>query len=80
MKIELKIIGPNQTEVRIGERVLFFSYNTLVAYRPGFGICYRADPKTVEKWSKTTTKHVNGWCHDRAVEVSHFQLLEMVNG
>lgn len=79
MSIELKVIGPNQTEVRSGDRVLFFSYNTLVAYRPGFGICYRADPKTVAKWSKTTSKHVNAWCHDRAIEVSHNQLLEMAN-
>lgn len=80
MKIELKVLGANQTEVRIGEKVLFFSYNTLVAVRPGFGICYRAMPSTVEKWSKTTAKHVNAWCNDRAIEIPYSQLVEFANG
>lgn len=79
MNIELKVIGPNQTEVRLGEKVLFFSYDTLVAVVTKYE-CYRAVSSTAPKWSKTTTKHVNDWCTNNAIEVTHEQLKELANG
>lgn len=79
MGITLKVIGPNQTEVDLDEKILFFSYDTLVAVKTEYGNCYRAMPATVEKWSKTTSKHVNAWCTDRAIEIPHRQLMEIAN-
>lgn len=62
MAIKLRVIGPNQTEVHVGEKVLFFSYNTLVAVYTRFGECFR----TNEKHGRTTSKHLNNWCPDNA--------------
>ena len=64
-KVSLKILGPNQTEVHLGEKVLFFSYNTVVAVYTRYGECYR----TSHKFSKTTSKHLNNWCPDKAILV-----------
>lgn len=78
MNVRLKVIGANQTEVCVGGKYLFFSYDTLVAALIG-GKYYRADPKTVEKWSKTTTKHVNSWCLPNAYTVTHRELEIIAN-
>lgn len=59
MNVKLRIVGPNQTEIRIGEKLLFFSYETLVAVYVN-GECFR----TNETYSKITTKHLNNWCPD----------------
>lgn len=66
MTINANSIAPNQTEVTTGERVLFFSYKTLVAARIG-GTIYI----TSQVYSKTTTKHVNLWLdrQDQSLEI-----------
>lgn len=54
--MKLNVIGPNQNEIEKGNGVIvFFSYNTPVAvFIPGTGaLC------TDQKYSKTTSKHVN---------------------
>lgn len=79
MSILLKSIGTNQTEIQMTGKFLFFSYETLVAALVG-GTYYRADPKTVNKWSKTTSKHVNSWCPTNAEVVSYSELMEIANG
>ena len=53
----LRVLGPNMTEVDKGDAVVFFSYNTPVAaFVPGNGYI-----KTAEKFSVTTSRHVNRW-------------------
>jgi hypothetical protein len=63
-KLHVKILksGPNQTEVLVGSKILFFSYETLVGLliqgdvRFGFGLYI-----TNQKYSKTTSGHLNKW-------------------
>ena len=55
--IKLRCIGPNQTELQIGGATFLFSYGTPVAYhRPGGGYF-----RTEQKFSPTTTRHINNW-------------------
>ena len=57
--MKLKPIGSNQTELQLGNGVLIlFSYQTPVAAKIN-GEFY----KTEQRFSVTTTKHVNNWCH-----------------
>ncbi len=59
--MNLKPIGPNQTEIDTGNRRVFFSYSTPVAAIIG-GEAYR----TEAKHSNTTTRHTNAWLDGRA--------------
>lgn len=55
--LKVKPIGSNQTELTVGDTLILFSYKTPVAaWVPGRGWL-----RSEEKYSKTTTKHVNGW-------------------
>lgn len=55
--MKLRQIGPNQTELYVGDTVVFFSYETPVAALvPGRGYL-----RTDQKWSATTSKHINRW-------------------
>ena len=56
--MRLKQIGSNQTEIIFnnGTHVLF-SYETPVAVSTGNGLFV-----TENKYSNTTTKHINKWC------------------
>ena len=59
MSTKLNVIGSNQTEVLKGDgSIVFFSYNTPVAV-------YIPQTKEVlvteEKYSTTTTRHINSW-------------------
>jgi len=57
--MKLKIIGANQTEVQLSdhyETQIFFSYEQAVCVRTYF-YCY----VTTEKYSRTTSKHINKW-------------------
>jgi hypothetical protein len=54
--MKLNNIGPNQTEITIGNTVVLFSYKTPVAANVN-GKFYR----TESKWSPTTSKHINHW-------------------
>jgi hypothetical protein len=55
MKISLHHVKPNHTEVNVGGAQLVFSYNTLVAFCDKSGKRYQ----TGDKFSTTTTKHIN---------------------
>lgn len=51
-------IGSNQTEVQLADGTeILFSYTTPVAAR----VSGRGWIRTEQKWSSTTTKHVNAW-------------------
>ena len=52
----LNVIGSNQTELNIANGVVLFSYNTPVAARID-GTYY----VTEQKYSRTTSKHINAW-------------------
>lgn len=57
MKIKLRAIGSNQTELDLGNATVLFSYDQPVAaFKPGLGYFV-----TARKWSATTTRHVNQW-------------------
>jgi len=52
-----KNLASNQTEVEVGDTIIFFSYNTPVAaFIPGEGYVV-----TETKWSVTTSKHISQW-------------------
>ena len=57
--MKLKLIGANQTEVQLSdhyETQIFFSYEQAVCIRNADG-CF----VTTEKYSRTTSKHINKW-------------------
>lgn len=46
---------PNYSVVYLGDKTLYFSYQTLIAFRaPGYGLVVRQND-----WSATTGKHLN---------------------
>ena len=54
--MQLKPIGPNMTELHVGDVVILFSYETPVAARIG-GRYY----VTSKKYSATTSRHISKW-------------------
>ena len=56
-KMKLRLIGSNQTELDLGFAQVFFSYETPVAARITDGSLIR----TEQKYSVTTSKHINKW-------------------
>ena len=72
--MKLKKIGTNETELTTKEgNRLFFSYETLVAVRTQSTV-YVTD----EKYSNTTTQHINKWVGNLNFEnVSQNQLEEV---
>ena len=55
--MKLKQLGSNMTELDMGFAQVFFSYETPVAARITDGTLLRTD----ERYSVTTTKHINKW-------------------
>ena len=80
IKMNLKPLASNMTEVKIGDKKVLFSYETPVAcYNPGL---IRTNPyfKTNKFWSKTTTKHINKWLNGQvAVEIPQEELDNLLN-
>ena len=57
--MKIKLLGANQTEVQLSdhyETQIFFSYEQAVCVRNADG-CF----VTTEKYSRTTSKHINNW-------------------
>ena len=57
--MKIKLLGANQTEVQLSdhyETQIFFSYEQAVCVRNADG-CF----VTTEKYSRTTSKHINKW-------------------
>ena len=70
--MKLKVIGPNQTEITMGGKVLFFSYDTLVIVRDlNERVCYC----TSEKYSKTTSKHFNTYIKKEGITLDRCQFV-----
>ena len=59
--MKLKILGQNQTEIWLKDKIILFSYNTPVAYYVKKTGRYF---KTDKKWSNTTQKHISTWLGD----------------
>ena len=72
--LKLKNLAPNQTELHLGDDLtVFFSYETPVAaFVSGKGYM-----RTEEKYSKTTTKHINQW-FQRAVRSGPYRAFNPV--
>ena len=63
--IKLQPIGSNMTQLDVGNFVILFSYDTPVAYLDnGTGIYYQTD----QKFSNTTSKHINKWLAGQPAE------------
>lgn len=58
--MKLRQIKPNQTELEVGETIIFFSYATPVCVDTGEEIL-----QTETKYSVTTSKHINQWLNGR---------------
>ena len=54
--MKVKSVGSNMTELVLGNVTVLFSYETPVAASTDSGYI-----KTEEKYSSTTTRHVNKW-------------------
>lgn len=62
--MKLKALGNNQNAVTLADGTeVFFSYNTPVAATVG-GKAFR----TVEKWSQSTSRHINKYLGGREAE------------
>lgn len=56
--MNLKSLKVNQTELRLNDWLVFFSYETPVACQDRkSGMFYQ----TEKKWSRTTSKHITQW-------------------
>ena len=63
--MKLKLIGSNQTELNLEDGTqVFFSYETPVCVRTEAMHCGQKQTRvcvTTEKYSRTTSKHINNW-------------------
>ena len=58
--MKIKQLASNMTELEIGPITVLFSYSTPVAgFNPTHGPNDTGHFKTTEKYSRTTTKHIN---------------------
>lgn len=74
--MRLRKLGPNETEVEIGEYTVFFSYNTPVAYHKAGEGYFR----TSQFYSVTTSRHINAWLSGtKALEIPQKDI-ETVSG
>ena len=74
--MKLKLIGANQTELQLkhGSQILF-AYETPVCVRTEAMHCGQMQTRvcvTTEKYSRTTSKHINKWI------ANHFDVKMMV--
>lgn len=77
--MKLKPIAPNQTELHLEKFVVFFSYDTPVAYYNKL----RPDTAFISKehFSRTTSRHINRWTEGRYVQkVSQENIERLVEG
>lgn len=62
--MKLNPIKANMTEVEYADKLVLFSYKTPVAAKIN-----RTYYKTSQKWSNTTTRHVNQWLNGAETEL-----------
>ena len=74
--MKLKLVGSNQTELTLEDGTqVFFSYETPVCVRTVAMHCGQMQTRvcvTKEKYSRTTSKHINKWI------ANHFDVKMMV--
>jgi hypothetical protein len=58
IEMKLNVVGSNQTELFLNNLIVFFSYNTPVAYYSSLTGNYYV---TKKKYSNTTSKHISSW-------------------
>jgi hypothetical protein len=75
--MKLNNLGSNKTEISFDNgTVIFFSYNTPVAaFVPGRGYL-----KTTQRYSVTTSKHVNQWCNEYRGTITPDELAALAGG
>lgn len=66
LNVGLVELGPHFHKVRIGNTLLWFSYETCVAFHGEDGMVISENV-----WSKTTGKHLNYLSTDQSVRVPH---------
>lgn len=59
MRLKLRPIGANQTELYVEKITVLFSYETPVAFHQEGAGYYR----TKQHYSSTTTRHINQWLY-----------------
>ena len=75
MRLTLKQIGCNMTELKLNRNLILFSYSTPVAYEDiPTGNCWHTD----KFFSRTTTRHINQWLGGRESAKVSQSLLEDV--
>lgn len=76
--MKIKNLKKNVTEVETKKYLILVSYSTPVAYQDKkTGKFYRTD----EKFSVTTSKHINQWLEGvRCLEVSQIQIEALLEG
>lgn len=60
--------GAHTIAVSVGRLTLFFSYNTVVAFKDGFNFVISENV-----WSRTTGKHLNWIDDDKSQRIPHFE-------
>ena len=56
---------PNFTEVTLGDKTVYFSYKTPIAFRGENGLVIREND-----WNVTTGKHLNWICDDKTARIT----------
>jgi hypothetical protein len=74
--MKVKSIGSNQTEVSANGCRVLYSYETPVALEAPSGKYYKTD----QKWSVTTSKHINRFVGGSPILVSQDLLDDWQNG
>lgn len=72
--IQLRNIASNFHEVIMGEAVIYFSYETPIAFRTADGNLWISE----NEWSVTTGKHLNSISRT-AIRVPHKMVLEKID-
>ena len=73
--IQLRNIASNFHEVIIGKTVIYFSYETPIAFRHPFtGLVVSEND-----WSVTTGKHLNSINPEKTSRVPHKRVLELID-
>jgi hypothetical protein len=75
--MSIRPLGPNQTELQLpdGTRVLYSYKTPVAAYVVGRGYL-----RTKEKFSSTTSRHINRWLGNCGEEVEQWEIVLISSG
>ena len=81
--MKLKLVGSNQTELTLEDGTqVFFSYETPVCIRTEAMHCGQKQTRvcvTTEKYSRTTSKHINNWVANQSEIIQMVEQSEIDN-